>query len=239
MRFIKKVFRQVDSPFPTKKLLIDPLTIGELDQAINKRIRLIKQEFKNGLALIKRYPKSVTFFGSARFKPDHPAYRSAFNLAQSLVKDNYAIVTGGGPGIMQAGNEGAVTAGGRSLGLTIKLPHEQVTNLFLTDRVGFYYFFIRKVCLTFSAEAFVFFPGGFGTLDELFEILTLIQTGKIRRAPIILVGREYWIPLDNFIKEELLKNYQAIDQADLGLYVIEDDIEKIVSIIKKAPVVIG
>jgi uncharacterized protein (TIGR00730 family) len=135
---------------------------------------------------------------------------------------------------MEAGNRGAHEAGGESLGLTIKLPMEQVTNPFLTEHLDFNYFFSRKVCMTFSAEAFVYFPGGFGTLDELFEILTLVQTGKIPKTPIILFGKKFWKNLDKFIKKNLLKS-EKIDKVDLNLYTITDDINEVLEIIKNAP----
>lgn len=220
-------------------LKVDPLTIDELDEAIRKRMSVIEGEFKAGFDFIKRYPKTVTFFGSARVGEDNPHYQKAMNLAKLLVAKNYTVVTGGGPGIMEAANRGALETGGRSLGLTIKLPKEQKTNLYLTDSVAFYYFFIRKVCLTFSAEAFVYFPGGFGTLDEFFEIVTLIQTNKIPQAPIILVGADYWCSLDQYIKRELYEKHEAISDKDMNLYYILEDEKEIIDLISHYPVRIG
>ena len=145
------------------------------------------------------------------------------------------VVTGGGPGIMEAANKGAFEAKGKSLGLTIKLPQEQTTNPYITNEVSFNYFFSRKVCLSFSAEAYLFFPGGFGTLDELFEILTLVQTRKIEKVPIILVGNDYWTALDAFIKEHLLSK-EMIDSEDITLYSISENEDEIIEIIRNAPV---
>jgi len=179
----------------------------------------------------------VTFWGSARTQSNDPDYKKAARLAARIHKElGYAIITGGGPGIMAAGNCGAYDAGGKSVGLTIKLPHEQTTNLCLTHHMDFQYFFTRKVCLAFAAEAYVYFPGGFGTLDELFEILTLVQTKKIAPAPaIILVGKSYWGGLDTFIRKHLLKG-QKIDVEDLNLYTITDNEDEIIQLIKKAPI---
>jgi uncharacterized protein (TIGR00730 family) len=163
---------------PAKDLNIEPITVKEIEDEIEKRISLIDQEFNRGFDFIKDQPKTVTFFGSSRFKEDNEHYQKARQLAAKLSQLGYSIVTGGGPGIMEGANRGAFEAQGRSLGLTIKLPTEQVRNPYLTDTLDFYYFFTRKVMLAFSAEAYLFFPGGFGTFDELFEILTLVQTKK-------------------------------------------------------------
>jgi len=221
---------------PEAKLPIKPLTAGRLDREIERRIEKISQEFNDGLDFIKAHPKSVTIFGSSRFKKNNPYCQQAKNLAGKLSILGYSVVTGGGPGIMEAANKGAYDEGGRSLGLTIKLPHEQATNPYITDHVDFDYFFSRKVCLSFSAEAYVYFPGGFGTLDELFEILTLVQTKKIFKVPIILIGSEFWRPLDNFINNTLYKKSKTIEKSDLKLYQIVDDEDEVVKLIDKAPV---
>lgn len=216
-----------------------PLTLLEISESAKKRVALIGQEFTTGFEFVKNYPRSVTFFGSARTKPNDLYYEKAKTLAMRIVGElHYSIVTGGGPGIMEAANRGAFETGGNSLGLTIELPHEQVTNQYLTDEIGFHYFFSRKVCLSFSAEAYVFFPGGFGTLDEFTEILTLVQTRKIPKAPIILFGSEYWKPLEHFFKENLLKE-RLIDEEDLHLYTITDSESEALEIIKNAPVRFG
>jgi len=216
-----------------------PLSLFEISEASQKRVALITKEFADGFEFIKNYPRSVTFFGSSRTKEGDYYYEKARGLARKIVEElHYSILTGGGPGIMKAANRGAFEAGGNSLGLTISLPHEQLTNEYLTHQIDFHYFFSRKVCLSFSAEAYVFFPGGFGTLDEFTEILTLIQTNKIPKAPIILVGENHWRPLEEFFKNILVKE-QMIDADDISLYTITDDENTILEIIKKAPVRLG
>lgn len=216
-----------------------PITLLEISEAAERRVALISREFIEGFEFIRNYPKSVTFFGSARIKEDDHFYKKARKLANRIVKElHYSVTTGGGPGIMEAANRGAFEAGGNSVGLTIDLPKEQEDNKYLTDREDFHYFFSRKVCLSFSAEAYIFFPGGFGTLDEFLEILTLVQTGKILKVPIVLVGGSYWKPLKNFFKEVVLKN-EMIEKEDLNLYTITDDEEEILEIIREAPVRIG
>ncbi len=216
-----------------------PLTLTEISESAKKRVALISKEFTDGFEFIKNYPRSVTFFGSARTKEGDFYYEKARALAQKIVEElHYSVVTGGGPGIMKAASRGAYEAGGNSVGLTIELPHEQVTSEYLTHKMGFHYFFSRKVCLSFSAEAYVFFPGGFGTLDEFSEILTLIQTKKIPKAPMILVGESFWRPLEEFFKNQMTKT-GMIDQTDTSLYEITDDEEQILKIIKNAPVRLG
>lgn len=221
---------------PSKELEIKPLTRTELEEDAKKRLSLIGTEFSRGFEFLKNYPKSVTFFGSARLEENSPYCKKAENLAGRIVKElNYSIVTGGGPGIMEAANKGAQEMGGTAVGLNIKLPKEQRINSYVTDSINFYYFFVRKVCLSFSAEAYVFFPGGFGTLDEMFEILTLVQTKKIERVPIILFGKEYWEPLEQFLKEKVLST-KMIDEEDLTFYKITDNEDEIIEMIKKAPI---
>lgn len=212
------------------------LTKGEMQTAAQERISLISREFKEGFNFLADLPKSVTFFGGARFETDHPYYKQAESLALRIAKElKYAVVTGGGPGIMEGANKGASEGGVESAGLTIQLPHEQVINPYLTKHLDFYYFFSRKVCLSFATEAYIFFPGGFGTLDEFFEILTLVQTKKIEKVPIILVGEDFWDGVHDMMKKELLSR-AAIDPEDLELYTITDDESKIIEIIRNAPV---
>lgn len=215
---------------------VEPITFAKLDEETQNRIDRIAEEFKNGFTLIKNSNKSVTFWGSARTHSEDPMYIKAEKLAARISNElGHTIITGGGPGIMAAGNCGAYDAGGRSVGLTIKLPYEQTTNLCLTHHMDFKYFFARKVCLAFAAEAYLYFPGGFGTLDELFEILTLVQTKKIDPSPaIVLVGKKYWKGLDKFIKKTLAKE-EMIDPKDLNLYTITDNDEEIIELIKKSP----
>lgn len=227
---------------PSKELNITPLTAEEVQDACqisdpsSPRGLRVNQEISGGLDFIKKYPRSVTFFGSARFKEGTKYYEKARSIARKIVeKTGHTIVTGGGPGIMEGGNRGAQEGGGNSLGLGIELPTEQRINPYVTDSVLFYYFFTRKVSLAFSAEAYLFFPGGFGTLDEFFEILTLVQTRKIEKVPIILVGKDYWEPINKLIKELLYDKFKTIDKEDLGLYTVTEDEDKIVEIVKNAP----
>jgi len=230
MKENKKALNMPESKLPRK-----PHTKQEIEHAAKDRVSRISREFAKGFEFIKTHPKSVTFFGSARFKENHPYYKKAQNIARRLSEEGFAIVTGGGPGIMEAANRGACEAGGPSLGFNIKLPHEQVANPYVTKSVDFYYFFSRKVSLSFSAEAYVYFPGGFGTLDEFFEILTLVQTNKICKVPIILVGNEYWKVFNDFIERELLTKYKTIGKQDMKLYTMTDDDDEIIKIIKRAP----
>ncbi len=200
------------------------------------RLDKIGREFKKGFEFIKKYQKTVSIYGSARFDEGNIHYQSARRVAGRIAKElGCAIVTGGGPGIMEAANRGAKEAGGDSLGLNITLSHEQNKNPYLTDSIEFYYFFVRKVILSFSAEAYLFFPGGFGTLDEFFEIATLVQTKKIQRIPIILVGKDYWEPLRSMLEENLLHIHRSIDKADLNLITITDNEDEIMEIVKNAP----
>lgn len=214
---------------------VEPITFSKLDEDTQGRIDRISEEFKNGFTLIKNTDLAVTFWGSARLSSEDPMYIKAEKLAARISTElGHTIITGGGPGIMAAGNCGAYDAGGKSVGLTIKLPFEQKTNLCLTHHMDFKYFFARKVCLAFAAESYVYFPGGFGTLDELFEILTLVQTKKIEPAPsIILVGKKYWKGLDKFIKKTLLKN-GMISKEDINLYTITDNDDEIIKLIKES-----
>lgn len=217
---------------------INSVVIGreDMERIAKEEIEQITTELSRGLELIKKYPKSVTIFGSARFKEDHPYYQKARELGNLIAQTGFAVVTGGGPGAMEGANRGAFEANGVSLGLTIELPTEQVINPYVNGNEDFQYFFTRKVCLSFSAEVFVYMPGGYGTLDEFFEMITLIQTKKIPTIPIILFGSEYWNPLDNFIRNVLLKQYETISEGDEKLYTITDDFDVVLDIIKKAPV---
>lgn len=220
---------------PAKELPIEPITLHEVEEEFKKRVSTIEQEFNRGFDFIKTQSKSVTFFGSARLPETNEHYQRARRLAAKIAKEGYAVLSGGGPGIMEAANRGAFEAGGRSLGLNIKLPHEQVRNPYVTDVVDFYYFFVRKVMLSFSAEAYIFFPGGFGTYDEFFEILTLIQTKKIERVPIYLVGNEYWNAMRKLAIEQMLP-LKMIESDDLDLFTITEDEDAIVEAIKKTPI---
>lgn len=208
-----------------------------INQDIHDYLNAVTKEFRDGFAELRKYPKSVSFFGSSRSTPQSPHYRAAHELASRIVKETgYSVITGGGPGIMAAANLGAQEAGGNSVGFTINLPHEQHTNPYTTASIQANYFFTRKTMLTFAAEVYVFFPGGFGTFDELFGILTLIQTQKIPRVPIVLMGKDFWTPLKDFIKLHMLERHHSISADDLDLFVITDSTDKVLEIIKTAPV---
>ncbi|MFA5652050.1 MAG: TIGR00730 family Rossman fold protein [Candidatus Paceibacterota bacterium] len=212
------------------------LTRKNVELIIKRREKISQEEFTKGYDLIKKYPLSVSILGSARFDENNIYYKKAHSLAYKIVKElKYAVVTGGGPGIMEAANKGAKEAGGASLGMVIKLPKEQSVNKYLTEYVEFEYFFTRKTLLYFSAEAYIYFPGGFGTLDELFEILTLTQTKKITRTPVILVGRDFWTPFLELLKQKLAVENDTIDMADTEIYKIVDSEDEIIEIIKKGP----
>ena len=190
------------------------------------RVDRMAQELYDGFELLRKYRLAATFFGSARCTLGDDIYDSAVSLAQHLAKSGFAIISGGGGGIMEAANKGAKEAGGQSVGLNIRLPHEQTENGFTTESKTFNYFFSRKVMLTFASEVYVYFPGGFGTLDELFEILTLIQTRKIKHIPVILYGKEYWEPLTTLINDHLYGKFKTIDKEDMDLYTVVDSVDE-------------
>lgn len=183
-------------------------------------------EFAHGFETMSDVSKAVTIFGSARLKADNPWFGQAEKLAAELAREGYTVLTGGGPGIMEAANKGAIEAGGRSIGLNITLPHEQAPNAYQTDSVGFKYFFVRKVMLVKYSTAFVVFPGGFGTIDELFEALTLIQTKMIIPFPVYLIGVEYWRGLLQWLQGTLVR-HGTINQNDLHLFKVVDDLSSI------------
>jgi uncharacterized protein (TIGR00730 family) len=221
---------------PLKLLPFDTVTKKQMREDARERVNLISKELTNGFNFLENYPRSVTFFGGTQFKETNTYYARARSLATRIVSElHYAVLTGGGPGVMEAANRGAFEVGGESIGLTIELPKHQIQNPFLTKNLDFYYFFTRKVCLSFSAESYIFFPGGYGTMDEFFEIITLVQTGKIEKIPIILVGSDFWNPIDKLIKNEMVTR-GTVDEGDLSLYIITDSEEQIIEIIRNAPV---
>lgn len=192
-------------------------------------------EFVEGFERLNKIGPCVSIFGSARTKPDNPYYKKAVELAFKLSQEGYGVTTGGGPGIMEAGNKGAHSEGGTSVGLNIDLPFEQGSNAYV-DRdknLNFNYFFVRKVMFVKYAQAFVVFPGGFGTMDELFEVLTLIQTKKIDKVPVILCGSEFWNGMKDWIKNIMLEENATISPKDLDLIPIVDDLQEIVNIINE------
>ncbi len=200
---------------------------GEEDVSLTSwRIFRIMAEFVSGFELLRKYRLAATIFGSARALPNDRWYQESQRLGYLLAKDGFAVITGGGGGIMGAANKGAYEAGGDSVGLNIKLEHEQRLNSYVTDSETFHYFFPRKVMLSFASELYIYFPGGFGTLDEFFELLTLVQTKKIARIPIILVGRDYWQPLLDWFDATLYTTYHSIGPADSTLVHLVDSADE-------------
>ncbi len=198
-----------------------------------RKLRTSDEEFEDAFKILKKYPKRVTFFGSARLSPRTKYYKMARELAAELADDGFAIISGGGNGIMAASNRGAFDGLDASIGFNIKLPHEQTLNPYTTDNLQFNYFFTRKVMMTFYTHAIICFPGGFGTLDETFEVITLIQTGKMERIPVILVGKKYWKPIDKFIKSHLVKP-GLISSGDERIYTVTEDFREIRKLINKS-----
>ncbi len=190
------------------------------------RMFRILGEFAQGFEEMADVGKAVTIFGSARLSVDCQYYEQAVKLAGELAQQGYVIITGGGPGIMEAGNKGALEAGGRSIGLNIDLPHEQSPNAYQTDELKFRYFFVRKVMLVKYSTAFVVFPGGFGTIDELFEALTLVQTKKVTPFPVFLVGVDYWRGMVQWLHSTLVRA-GTVSEHDLHLFKVVDDISEI------------
>ncbi len=207
----------------------------ELLKGEQKKIKIKKiiTEFVKGFKILKKYNKAATFFGSARTNSENKIYKDTEQLASKLVSEDFTIITGGGGGIMEAANKGAIEAGGNSVGLNINLPQEQVLNPYINDSEKFDYFFIRKLMLSYASEVYIYFPGGFGTLDEFFETVMLIQNKKIKSVPIILLGKEYWQPLLKWIKDEVLGKHRYIDEKDLDIFYLCETIDEALDIIKK------
>ncbi|MEK7613882.1 MAG: TIGR00730 family Rossman fold protein [Patescibacteria group bacterium] len=205
----------------------DPEKVGRAKEIEEARVMRMGTELAEGFALLRKYRLGATFFGSARCSIGDDIYESARALAEKLAQSGFAIITGGGGGVMEAANKGAYEVeGGMSVGLNIKLPHEQIPNGYVTESKTFNYFFSRKVILTFAAEVYIYFPGGFGTFDELFEILTLIQTKKIKQVPVVLYGKIFWEPVISLLKKHLLEAYKTVDEADLSLFKVVDSVEE-------------
>ncbi|HEX9722104.1 MAG TPA: TIGR00730 family Rossman fold protein [Candidatus Paceibacterota bacterium] len=198
-----------------------------------ERMTKIVEEFTRGFYFLKDFGLAATIFGSARAPKNSIAYKETERLAYLLSKDGFDIITGGGPGVMEAANKGATEAGGRSGGINIQLFHEQRVNKYVTESSAFYYFFIRKVMLAFASEVYIFFPGGFGTLDEFFELVTLVQTKKIEPIPIILVDKDYWNPLLHWIQKEVYGKRKAISKGDMDLYHVAKDADHAFQLIRK------
>lgn len=212
--------------------LLDP-NGADGDAVQSWRVFRIMSEFVQGFELLRDHGLAVTFWGSARTTPDEEYYKEAEALAAKLAKKGFSVISGGGPGIMEASNVGAFKVGGKSVGLNIQLPFEQKLNPYTTESLNFDFFFSRKVMLTFASEVYVYFPGGFGTLDEFFEIITLIQTKKIERIPIVLYGKDYWEPLIRFFEQSLLKQFKTISPEDLELFHVVDSVDEAYKLITK------
>lgn len=210
-----------------KQFLINDFKIGE-----SWRIFKIIGEFVDGVETLHDLGPAVSIFGSARTKETSPYYKQAEKIAKLLVEKKFAVITGGGPGIMEAANKGASEAGGTSVGLNINLPFEQSSNKYLNVGIDFNYFFIRKVMFVKYASAYVIMPGGFGTLDELFESMTLIQTQRIKPLPVVLVGTKFWGGLVDWIKDRLIEE-KNISPEDLDVFKVLDDPEEVVESIMK------
>ncbi len=190
----------------------------------------VMSEFVDGFDKLAKMGPCVSIFGSARTQPENKYYQLAESIAARLVKEGYGVITGGGPGIMEAGNKGATQEGGISVGLNIKLPHEQSHNIYIDQErlIDFDYFFVRKVMFVRYSQGFIVMPGGFGTLDELFESLTLIQTKKIGRFPIVLVGKDYWQGLIDWLRERVFEMNRNIDEEDFDLFhVVDNEVEAV------------
>ncbi len=215
--------------------LLDPEGVSR-DAVQSWRVFRIMSEFVQGFELLRNHDLAATFWGSARTEPGTKYYKAAEELAAKLAKKDFSIISGGGGGIMEASNVGAYKVNGKSVGLNIQLPFEQKLNPYTTESLNFEFFFSRKVMLTFASEVYVYFPGGFGTLDEFFEIVTLMQTKKIELLPIVLYGKDYWEPLIDFFKKSLVKKFETVSPEDMDLFCVVDSVDEAYKyIIKNVP----
>ncbi|MDR1298100.1 MAG: TIGR00730 family Rossman fold protein [Deltaproteobacteria bacterium] len=219
-----------------KIMASDPFPVNSMGPEESWRMFSIMSEFVKSFSTMSQVGPCVSIFGSARTKPEDPAYQMAERTAELLAGAGFGVVSGGGGGVMEAANKGAAKAGGLSIGLNIELPHEQQPNSFANVELNFHYFFIRKVVFVKYSQAYVIFPGGFGTLDELFEALTLIQTKRIRPFPAFLMGVDYWSGLVDWIKGSMLKTGR-ISPEDLDIFTLHDDPEEVVKAIRKMVIV--
>jgi uncharacterized protein (TIGR00730 family) len=220
-------------PTTTDQRLLDSREPSDWVHTDPWRVLRIQAEFVEGFGLLADVPQAVSIFGSARTKPETEEYALAERIGAALAGAGYPVITGGGPGIMEAANRGAVSAGGVSIGLGIELPFEQSLNDYVDIGIEFRYFFVRKTMFVKYSQAFVVLPGGFGTLDELFEAITLVQTRKITRFPIVLVGTAFWGGLLDWIKDQML-TAGNISQEDLDLVHLTDDPAEVVDIVKRS-----
>lgn len=196
------------------------------------RVYRITREFFRGIAALDKVRNAVTVFGSARFKPRSPYYKLTMEMGEALARAGYTVITGGGPGLMEAANRGAKRGGGKSIGINIKLPHEQKPNPYVDRFIELRYFFVRKVMLVKYSHAFVAMPGGLGTLDELFEVATLIQTGKLRQFPVVLMGKKFWGRMRSFVQGAMISS-GAVEQDELSFAKMTDDPEEALEFIRE------
>lgn len=210
----------------TEEALLKKLSIADLERA-----NAYAKDLGRGLQIVRSFPQGVTIFGSARLPQDSKYCQMAYKLGRLLAENGHAVVTGGGPGIMEAASHGAYEIGGRTIGLNITLAHEQFPNPYLTDCLTFEYFFARKVSLAMAAKVFVFFPGGFGTMDEISEILCLMQEAKMPKMPVFLVGKSYWKSFDRIIKK--MVELELIGKNDTKIFKITDDVTEVVKAANK------
>ncbi|MBR2695636.1 TIGR00730 family Rossman fold protein [Candidatus Saccharibacteria bacterium] len=207
-------------------------TLEDLEAADFERVSAYGKDLLSGLKIVRTFPQGVTVFGSARLTENNKYYKEARKLGELLAQNGHAVITGGGPGIMEAANRGAYEYGGRSIGLNITLSHEQHPNPYLTDMLQFEYFFARKVMLAMSAKCYVFFPGGFGTMDEFTEVLILMQEKKMPVMPMFLFGKSFWRPLDRFYATKMT-SLKTIKPDDRKIYKLTDNVEEIVKAANK------
>ena len=211
---------------------LDEIAQNKLNSEDVERSLRYAKDLEQGLAKIRTYSQGVSIFGSARLPMDGKWCKLAEQLGYKLAQNGHPVITGGGPSIMEAANKGAYEAGGRSIGLNIQLAHEQHINQYVTDEMEFHYFFARKVMLTMSSKVYVFFPGGFGTLDEFSEILILMQEGKMPKMPMFLIGKSFWKPLDRYFGSKMVP-LKTIKDCDRNIYCITDDIDEVVKAANK------
>ena len=214
-----------------RRYVIDDFTVNE-----SWRLFRIMAEFVDGFEIMAEIYPAVSIFGSSRIAPDNLLYEKARTISRMFAENGFNVITGGGPGLMEAANRGAVEGGAQSVGLNIHLPMEQQPNDYANVVLGFKYFFVRKVMFVKYAQAYVVFPGGFGTLDELFEAVTLIQTDRIKPFPVILVGNDYWTGLVKWIRKQLLATGK-ISAEDMDLIQLVDDPDEVVAIVKRTVIV--
>lgn len=211
---------------PAEQELLKKLSIADLERA-----NAYAKDLGRGLQIVRSFPQGVTIFGSARLPQDNPYCLLAYKLGGLLAQNGHAVITGGGPGIMEAASHGSYEIGGRTIGLNITLAHEQFPNPYLTDCLTFEYFFARKVSLAMASKVFVFFPGGFGTMDELSEILCLMQEGKMPKMPVFLIGKKYWKSFDRVIRE--MVKLKLVNLKDTKIFKITDDVTEVVKAANK------